>query len=74
MSSTLISLHEAVKTTLRITHNKLDNEISDYIKAAQDEMIRVGINKQNAEDETIPLIRDAIKIFCKMRFERCKIN
>lgn len=65
----MIPLLESVKTSLRITHNKLDGEISEYIEAAKSEMIRVGIKSTVVNNGKLNLIRDAIKTFCKMRFE-----
>jgi len=59
---------EAVKKTLRITHTKLDDSIQDTIKAARAELIRLGILVSKAEDDSDPLIREAIKTYCQMEY------
>ena len=59
---------EAVKETLRITHTKLDDSIQDTINTARAELIRLGILASKAEDDNDPLIRDAIKTFCQMKY------
>lgn len=59
---------EAVKKTLRITHTKLDDSIQDTIKSARAEMIRLGILAYKAEDDSDPLIGEAIKTYCQMSY------
>ena len=61
-------LLQAVKIALRISHNKLDAEIDDTIKAARAELIRLGIAEQKANAIDDSLITDAIKIYCKYTF------
>lgn len=58
---------ESVKVALRISHDKLDDEITDTIDTAKDEMARVGIDKAKII-ETDPLISAAIKTYCKYAF------
>lgn len=53
-----------VKTALRISHTKLDTEITAVINAAQAEMARAGI-VETAIVDTDPLIVEAIKTYCK---------
>lgn len=57
-------LIDKIKVALRISHTKLDDEITDLIATAKAEMERAGIiaDKIDEEDE---LIVDAIKVFCK---------
>lgn len=59
---------EAVKKSLRITHTKLDDSILDTIETARAELIRLGILVYKAEDDTDPLIREAIKTYCQMQY------
>lgn len=55
-----------VKLALRITHSKLDDEISDNIEAAELELERVGIPQEIASaPETYPLIKRAVKTYCQ---------
>lgn len=61
---------EAVKKTLRITHTKLDDRIQDTIESARAEMIRLGILAYKAENDSDPLIRDAIETYCQMKYTK----
>ncbi len=72
-------LVEEIKTVLRISHNKLNGEIESNIEIAKAEMVRVGVLKGKAEDETDPLIKQAIKTYCQKemltddkKVERCE--
>lgn len=58
---------DSVKTALRISHNKLDTEITETIETAKKEMERVGVDVAKIIN-TDPLISDAIKTFCKYSF------
>lgn len=62
-------LLRSVKMSLRINHDALDMELREYIETAKSEMIRVGVRASVANNVELNLIRDAIKTFCKMRFE-----
>jgi len=53
-----------VKVVLRITHDKLDDEIASAIQEAHLEMVRVGISAE-ADDE---LVDRAVKTYCQMIF------
>lgn len=57
---------EAVKLALRpaIKTNAYDSEIRDLIEAAKADLRQVGI----VGDETDPLIRQAIKTYCRLHF------
>ena len=55
---------EKVKLALRISHNLLDEDIKDTIKAARAEMIRSGVNESVANCENSEIINQAIKTYC----------
>lgn len=57
---------EAVKLAMRpaIKTNAYDSEILDLIAAAKADLKQVGIRG----DETDPLIRQAIKTYCRLHF------
>ncbi|MEX3713649.1 head-tail connector protein [Cytobacillus horneckiae] len=59
-----------VKTSLRISHDLLDEEIKDLIEAARRDLILSGISsdKANEEEKIDPLIKRAIIIYCKANF------
>ncbi|MCI8336970.1 MAG: phage gp6-like head-tail connector protein [Peptococcaceae bacterium] len=59
---------EAVKLALRISHNKLDGEIQDYIIVAQRELMRLGVSEAMATSEVEPLIVEAVKTYCKYAY------
>lgn len=64
-------LIDSVKTTLRISHNKLDDDISQHISACLDDMKRLGIVvPDDVEDVAdIPLLFSAVKIYCMAQFD-----
>ena len=57
---------EAVKLAMRpaIKTNAYDSEILDLIFAAKADLARVGVSG----DESDPLIRQAIKTYCRLHF------
>lgn len=57
-----------IKQAIRISHDYLDNEIYQSIDVAQNEMIRAGIADEAAHDIHDPLVRNAIKTYCKYAF------
>lgn len=60
------TLLDEIKIALRVTHTKLDGEISDNILAAEHELERVGIPWEIASDpENHPLIKRAVKTYCQ---------
>lgn len=63
-TTTTDSLFTLVKRSLRWSHDSLDGEIRDNIRAAQDELIRVGVDETAARGRS-PLIIRAIKTYCK---------
>lgn len=54
---------EKIKTALRISHNKLDNEIQDVIDAAMTSLDVHGINASGHDSD--PLILNAVKLYAK---------
>lgn len=57
---------DTIKTALRISHSKLDDEINNTIAVARAEMIRSGINAVKVNDIIFEdkLINEAIKTYC----------
>ena len=55
-------IKQTIKTGLRISHNKLDDEIDRQIITAKSELVRVGVSpaKVAAPDE---LITEAIRVY-----------
>ena len=64
----MADLFTAVKTALRVSHDRLDGEIQDMIDAARADMVRAGVSEEAASEEENPLVRDAVKVYCLMRF------
>lgn len=62
---------EDVKKALRISHNALDDEISDLIQEARADLILSGVSSvmTNEESNVDPLIKRAIKTYAKASFE-----
>lgn len=58
---------EKVRTALRITHNKLDDELQDVINACIYDLSISGIKNI---DENDPLIQQAIKTYAKAEYEQ----
>lgn len=56
---------ETVKKALRISHNELDSEIEGLIASCKAEMLIKGIKTYQ---DTDPLIRQAIIVYCKSEF------
>lgn len=54
---------DKIKLALRISHNALDSDIQDTIKAARAEMIRAGVPVELAESETNDLVLAAVKTY-----------
>ena len=62
MADTLLN---KVKTTLRISHDKLDPDIQDSIDACMADLEACGVIHATATD---PLIVNAVKLFCRAAF------
>lgn len=60
-----------IKTALRISHSKLDDEIKQHISACLADMKRLGVaipdDTENVKD--IPLVFAAVKIYCMAQFD-----
>ena len=57
---------DKIKTALRISHNKLDDEIQDVIDAAIQSLVAHGIDAVGRECD--PLILNAVKLYCRWQF------
>ncbi len=57
-----------VKTALRITHNKLNDDLTAKIQAAREELIRIGVDETKAASETDPLIVEAVKTYVQYKY------
>ena len=60
---------EKVKAKLRITHTKLDDDITDTIAASKKEMERAGIIPTAIVESDI-LILDAIEVYCLYKYAK----
>ena len=58
---------EKIKLSLRITHNKLDEELQDLINSCLRDLSISGVRNL---DENDPLIQQAIKIYIKSEMEQ----
>lgn len=66
-----MALLDDVKTSLRISHNKLDNEINYLIDAARYDLIIAGVSEEKVKSDgknEDPLIKRAIIVYCKANF------
>lgn len=61
-------LLDDVKTALRVSHNSLDSDISDLIEEARHDLMLSGVSSKKANDDIDPLIKRAIKTYCKAEF------
>lgn len=57
-----------IKKALRVSHNALDDEITDLIEAARHDLMLSGVSSTKANDVADPLIKRAIKTYCKAEF------
>jgi len=57
-----------VKTALRITHNKLNSDLTNKIAAARAELIRIGVDSTVAASESDPLVVEAVKTYCQYQY------
>ena len=63
-----MAILDDVKIRLRISHSKLDSDLSATIEAARHELVRVGVYAEAASSDTDPLIVEAIKTYCQYGF------
>ena len=60
---------EEAKRACRVTAAAYDDEIKDLIAGAKADLaMTAGIPKETAEDENNPLVRMAIKTYCRAHF------
>ncbi|MBY0130633.1 DNA-packaging protein [Bacillus cereus] len=57
-----------IKKALRISHDALDDEINDVIEAARHDLMLSGVSSIKANNNDDPLIKRAIKVYCKAEF------
>ncbi len=63
-----MALLDDVKIALRINNTAFDGEITDLIAAAKSDLILSGIIAAKANDDTDPLIKRALIVYCKANF------
>jgi hypothetical protein len=59
------SLLEKIKTNLRISHSKLDEDLRDTVSSCLADLQVCGVKMLASDD---PLILNAIKLYCKAEF------
>ncbi|MFD1176869.1 head-tail connector protein [Paenibacillus puldeungensis] len=64
----MIMLLEKIKKALRVSSIAFDEEISDLISAAQQDLKLSGVMGEKAISETDPLIIRAVTVYCKANF------
>lgn len=62
-------LLDKIKTALRITHNKLDDEIGQYISSAFADLERVGVAVPDNSENATPLLETAVKIYVMAKYD-----
>lgn len=64
-------LIDDIKTALRISHSKLNDDINQHISACLADMKRLGVaipeDTENVKE--IPLIFSAVKIYCMAQYD-----
>jgi len=63
-----MALIDRVKTSLRVSASAFDDEISDLIAAARQDLILSGVLSAKANDETDALMTRAITVYVKAHF------
>lgn len=61
-----ITILDAVKKSLRISTALFDDDITELIAAAQQDLITGGVELNGADE---PLVRQAIKFYCRANFQ-----
>lgn len=61
-------LLDDIKTALRITHNKLDEDIRQHINSCFADMKRVGIKIPEDTENCPPLFNTAVKLYVKAHY------
>lgn len=64
-------LIDDVKTALRISHNRLDDDINQHISACLDDMKRLEIAVPDDTENVVgvPLLLAAVKIYCMAQYD-----
>lgn len=58
-----------IKTSIRIKHTALDDDIADTIRAALDDLSVCGVVIPEVTGDVVdPLILNAVKLFCKVEY------
>jgi uncharacterized phage protein (predicted DNA packaging) len=57
-----------IKLSLRISNSAYDLEITDLIEEARHDLMLSGISSLKAYDDMDPMIKRAIKTYCKANF------
>jgi uncharacterized phage protein (predicted DNA packaging) len=57
-----------IKLALRVTHSAFDTDVLELIEEARADLMLSGISSVKAEDDTDPLIKRAVKTYCKANF------
>ena len=63
-----MALIDDIKTALRISNTAFDSEINDLISAARSDLKLSGVLESKVNDDTDPLIKRAIVVYCKANF------
>jgi len=58
----------SMRARLRTTTPRLDEEITDLINAARDDLVLGGVRADRVQDEDDPLIKQAISTYLKAEF------
>lgn len=60
-----------IKTALRISHDKLDEDIQQHISACLDDMRRLGIAvpDNDTDVESNSLLLSAVKLYCMAQYD-----
>lgn len=59
---------EIVKKALRISATAFDDEITDLVEAARQDLVLSGVTPEIAKHDEDPLIKRAIITYCKANF------
>lgn len=61
-----ITILDAAKKSLRITTTLFDDDITELIEAARQDLFTGGVELNGADE---PLVRQAIKFYCRANFQ-----
>jgi hypothetical protein len=63
-----MALIDDIKVSLRVTSIEFNTEITDLINAARVDLALAGIDQTKTNDDSDPLIKRAITVYCKAFF------